>query len=114
MKRLTLPSDFIRSEDLSRIVQHVADQQRKPRCKTVLLHMGVSLIAGIAPVTYLKPSYADTPPYGLPDHPSIRIGQVISTWAATTALLYLACTDYMEARLQYLTPPELTEIIEGL
>jgi hypothetical protein len=114
MKRFTLPPDFIRSDDLSRIVQYVADQQNKHRCKTVFLHLGVSLIAGIAPITYLKPSYADTPPYGLPDHSSIRIGQVISTWAATTALLYLACTDYMETRLQYLTPPELTEIIDGL
>lgn len=114
MKRFVLPTDYVRSDDLTRIVQYVAVQQNQPRCKTVLLHIGVGLVAGIAPITYLKPSYADTPPYGLPDHPSIRVGQVISTWGATMALLYLACTDYMEARLQYLTPPELKDIVDGL
>lgn len=113
MKRTVLPADFIRSEDLSKIVQYSAAQHH-PNWKVLLLHVGVGVVAGISPITYVKPSYADIPPYGLPDHSSIRVMQVVSTWAATTALLYLACGDFIMVRMQNSVPPELEGIVEGL
>ncbi len=114
MKRFILPLDFIRSNDLKRIIEYSIEQQDQSQTKTVLLHVAIGIVAGIAPVTYLKPSYQDIPPYGLPDLSSIRVGQVISTWAATASLLYLACTSYLETRMQYLAPIELKDICDGL
>lgn len=110
----SLPAlNYTHSEQLSRIVGY-ASTTHQPSSKVIFLHTGLFVVALISPITYIKPSYDDTPPYHLPDHPFVKGLQVVSTWSATTALLYLACMDFIQTRMQNTVPIELDGIVEGL
>lgn len=99
--------------DLNEIVKEIIASRSKNE-RQFFAYVSLFLVTAISPVTYLKPAYADEPPYGIPDDETVKGMQVAAVWLPTTTLLYLACVDYIQTRARNTVPTQLSHILEGL
>src|SRR3990167_9911543 len=99
--------------DLNRIVRYVVSN-RSIKKRELAGYISLFIVTAISPITYLKPAYADEPPYGIPNDETIKSMQVAAVWLPTTTLLYLACVDFIQARAQNTVAVALNDILEGL